>query len=61
MAEGTLVIWLAILTTIIAIQGILLLAFVRMVYGRIFGNSSLLTRLAVWAWASDDPPRRRDR
>ncbi len=56
MAEGTLIIWLAILTTIIAIQGILLLAFVRMVFGRIFGNSSLLTRLAVWAWQSEDPP-----
>ena len=60
MAEGTLIIWLAILTTIIAIQGILLLAFVRMVFGRIFGNSSLLTRLAVWAWSSDNPPDRGD-
>lgn len=56
MTEGTLVIWLAILTTIIFIQGILLLAFVRMVFGRIFGNESLLTRLAVWAWRSHDPP-----
>ena len=60
MAEGTLIIWLTILTTIIVIQGILLLAFVRMVFGRIFGNNSLLTRLAVWAWSSDNPPDRRD-
>lgn len=56
MSDALLVSWLAVLTTIIVIQGILLLIFVRMVFGRIFGNESLLTRLAVWAWRSHDPP-----
>ena len=56
MSDTLLVSWLAVLTTIIVIQGILLLIFVRMVFGRIFGNESLLTRLAVWAWRSHDPP-----
>jgi len=57
MSDALLVSWLAVLTPIIVIQGILLLTFVRMVYGRIFGNDSLLTRLAVWAWSSQNPPR----
>lgn len=56
MSDALLVSWLAVLTTVIVIQGILLLIFVRMVFGRIFGNESLLTRLAVWAWRSHDPP-----
>lgn len=56
MSDALLLSWLAVLTTVIVIQGILLLIFVRMVFGRIFGNESLLTRLAVWAWRSHDPP-----
>lgn len=56
MTEAAIIAWLAVLTTVIVIQGILLLVFVRMVFGRIFGNDSLLTRLAVWAWRSHDPP-----